>query len=104
MHLAGYEYTPDIYTLACSVAEYSVFCTFDCALSGPFDNLFLTWLSATQALCEGIIAVISASTVYIIMFLDNILPQKKFVNTFYMVVFAFLGYFTEALPAHDMQI
>ena len=37
---------------------------FDCALSGPFDNLFLTWLSPAQALCKGIIAVISASTVY----------------------------------------
>ena len=37
--------------------------TFDCALSGPFDNLFLAWLPASQALCGGIIAVISASTV-----------------------------------------
>ena len=104
MHLAGYQHIPGICTLAYSVAEYFGNIPFDCALSGPFDNLFLTWLSATQALCEGIIAVISASTVYIIMFLDNILPQKKFVNTFYMGVFAILGYFTEALPAHDMQI
>ena len=37
---------------------------FDCALSGPFDNLFLTRLSAPRALCEGITAVISASSVY----------------------------------------
>lgn len=28
-------------TSACNVAEYSVRITFDCALSGPFDNLFL---------------------------------------------------------------
>ena len=27
---------------ACNVAEYFVNITFDCALSGPFDNLFLT--------------------------------------------------------------
>lgn len=47
------------------VAEYSVpKGTFDCTLSGPFDEMFLTCLSATQALCEGINAVISASTVY----------------------------------------
>lgn len=46
------------------VAEYSVFYnTFDCALSGPFDDLFLTCFSAPQTLCKGIIAVISASTV-----------------------------------------
>jgi hypothetical protein len=50
-------------TSACNVADYFVKITFDCALSGPFDNLFLTWLSAPQALCKGIIAVISASTV-----------------------------------------
>ena len=29
-------------TSACNVAEYFVIFTFDCALSGPFDNLFLT--------------------------------------------------------------
>ena len=29
-------------TSACNVAEYSTLkCVFDCALSGPFDNLFL---------------------------------------------------------------
>ncbi|MGN1450798.1 MAG: hypothetical protein ACI4XQ_01760, partial [Eubacteriales bacterium] len=50
-------------TSACNVAEYFVKITFDCALSGPFDNLFLTRFSASQALCKGIIAVISASTV-----------------------------------------
>ncbi len=42
MRLAGYQHIPGIYTLACSVAEYFVKTTFDCALSGPFDNLFLT--------------------------------------------------------------
>lgn len=36
---------------------------FDCALSGPFDNLFPVCFSASQTLCMGIIAVISASTV-----------------------------------------
>ena len=39
------------------------FLSFDCALCGPFGSLFLTWFSASQALCKGIIAVISASTV-----------------------------------------
>ena len=29
-------------TSASNVAEYSVETTFDCALRGPFDNLFLT--------------------------------------------------------------
>ena len=42
--------------------------TFDYALSGPFDKLFLAWFSASQALCKGIVAVISASTVYNIIF------------------------------------
>ena len=42
MPLAGYQHTPGIYTLAFSVAEYSEKISFDCALSGPFDNLFLT--------------------------------------------------------------
>ena len=52
-------------TSAYNVAEYFViFITFDCALSGPFDKLFLTRLSAPRALCKGIIAVISASTVW----------------------------------------
>ena len=36
---------------------------FDCALSGPFDDLFLTRFSASRALCKGMIAVISASSV-----------------------------------------
>ena len=56
-------------TSACNVAEYFVKATFDCALGGPFDNLFLAWFSASQALCKGIIAVISASTVWNIYFL-----------------------------------
>ena len=42
MPLAGYQHTPGIYTLAFSVAEYFEKISFDCALSGPFDNLFLT--------------------------------------------------------------
>ena len=37
---------------------------FPCTLSGPFDNLFLTRFSASRALCKGIIAVISTSTVF----------------------------------------
>jgi len=45
---------------------------FDCALSGPFDNLFLTRLSAPRALCRGIIAVISASTVSVIKFMREV--------------------------------
>ena len=48
--------------------------TFDCALRGPFDSLFLTWLSASQALCKGMTAVISASTVYVMKFLSIIRP------------------------------
>ena len=50
---------------------------FDCALSGPFDNLFHTWFSAPQALCKGIIAVISASTVY------NLLNCRNSLNCFH---------------------
>ena len=38
---------------------------FDCTLRGPFDDLSLTRLSAARALCKGMIAVISASTVCI---------------------------------------
>ncbi len=46
------------------VAEYSVrYHTFDCTLSGPFDRRFLTRFSAPRALCEGVPAVTSASTV-----------------------------------------
>ena len=63
MHLAGYPLYPRQITSACNVAEYFVNVTFHCALSGPFDNLFLTRLSASRALCKGMIAVISASTV-----------------------------------------
>ena len=36
---------------------------FDCTLRGPFDNLFLTQLSASWALCAVMAAVTSASTV-----------------------------------------
>lgn len=50
-------------TSAYNVAEYFVKITFDCALSGPFDSSFLTQLSAPRALCKGVTAVISASTV-----------------------------------------
>ena len=50
---------------------------FDYALRGPFDDLFLTWLSATQVLCEGIIAVISASTVFLIISHKNHDVKKK---------------------------
>ena len=42
MHFAGYQHIPGICTLAYSVAEYFEKISFDCALSGPFDNLFLT--------------------------------------------------------------
>lgn len=51
------------------VAEYSVNLTFGCALSGPFDNLFLICFSAPQTLCKGIIAVISASTVLFVFYI-----------------------------------
>ena len=44
------------------VAEYLALAV-HCTLSGPFDDLFLARLSAPRALCTGIIAVISASTV-----------------------------------------
>ena len=37
---------------------------FDHALRGPFDGLFSACISASQALCESIATVISASTVY----------------------------------------
>ena len=42
------------------------------ALSGPFDRQFLTQLSAPRALCRGIAAVISASTVLF----DSIMGQS----------------------------
>jgi len=44
------------------VAEYLAF-AFDCALGGPFDDLFSARFSASRALCKSIITVISASTV-----------------------------------------
>lgn len=70
-------------TLACSVAEYSVIkITFDCALSDPFDNLFLACFSASQVLCKGMIAVISASTVCCMKFLYTIAPLYVRVNSF----------------------
>ena len=49
------------------VAEYSESDppSFDCTLRGPFADLFLARFSASRALCEGIIDVISASTVYV---------------------------------------
>jgi hypothetical protein len=65
-----------------NVAEYSVQGTFDCALRGPFDNLFLTRFPATRALCEGIIAVISASTVSIYFVLYH---RKKALSTIYVL-------------------
>ena len=40
--LCGIPAYPRQMTSASNVAEYSVKTTFDCALSGPFDNLFLT--------------------------------------------------------------
>jgi hypothetical protein len=47
------------------VAEYSgKAAPFDCALSGPFDGLRFTRLSAPRALWRGTTTVISASTVY----------------------------------------
>ncbi|MBQ1933869.1 MAG: hypothetical protein IIV03_03610 [Clostridia bacterium] len=47
------------------VAEYSglLRLPFDCTLRGPFDGLFPACIPATQALCEVITDVISASTV-----------------------------------------
>ena len=58
------------------VAEYSAF-AFDCTLRGPFADLFLTRLSAWRALCEVMIDVISASTVYDSI---SIAREKGFVN------------------------
>ena len=40
--LSGIPTYPRQMTSAYNVAEYSVINTFDCALSGPFDNSFLT--------------------------------------------------------------
>ena len=62
---AVHAYIPRQLTCAVYVAEYSAasIAAFDCTLRGPFDGLFPTRLSATRALCEGIIAFISASTV-----------------------------------------
>ena len=65
------------------VVEYSVQSTFDHTLSGPFDNLFHTRLSASRALCKGIIAVISASTVCIVKFEVIISPIAMIVNRQY---------------------
>ena len=69
--------------------------SFDCALSGPFDNLFLTCLSPPQALCKGIIAVISASTVYRIKFLYmltfELMIVKHFVEKIFRYSFAAIG-------------
>jgi len=48
------------------VAEYSGL-PFDCALRGPFDGLFSARLSASRTLCKSIAAVISASTVFLII-------------------------------------
>ena len=53
---------------------------FDCTLRGPFANLFLTRISASRALCEGITDVISASTVYS---LTSISRPARFVNSFF---------------------
>ena len=39
--LSGIPAYPRQMTSACNVAEYSEKLSFDCALSGPFDNLFL---------------------------------------------------------------
>ena len=54
--------------------------TFDCALSGPFDNLFLVWFSASQTLCKGMIAVIYTSTVWIIYLFTILALDRSFVN------------------------
>ena len=48
------------------VAPYSPEGDFLCALSGPFEGLFPTRLSASRALCRGMADLISASTVYCI--------------------------------------
>ena len=55
---------------------------FHCTLNGPFDNLFLTRLSASRALWKGIIAVISVSTVYDLIFFI-IAPCFSSVNRFF---------------------
>ena len=53
---------------------------FLCTLGGPFDELFLTRLPATRALCEGIFAVISASTVCYSDVVGIIAPKSPFVK------------------------
>ena len=67
VRLAGYQHIPDKWRMPSRhrilwISGWMIN-PFDCALSGPFDNLFHTWFSAPQALCKGMIAVISASPV-----------------------------------------
>ena len=81
VRLAGYQHIPDKWRMPSRrrilwISGWKIN-PFDCALSGPFDNLFLTWFSASQALCKGIIAVISASTVY------NLLNCRNSLNCFH---------------------
>ena len=72
-------------TSAYNVAEYSASDhAFDCALSGPFANQFLSRLSAPRALCAVLIDVISASTVY-----NIISPKVRFVNSFRKIIVIF---------------
>jgi len=66
---------------------------FDCALSGPFDSLFLAGLSAPPVLCKVITAVISASTVYYLL-VRIISLLAFFVNSKILI---FLLLFTNAL-------
>lgn len=49
---------------------------FDCTLSGPFDDLTFTRLSAPRALCGSRVTFISASTVYRVSIAQNPLSVK----------------------------
>ena len=92
-HLEFTEMTP----CTCGIPTYprqltyasrrTILCTFStrafpCALSGPFDELFHTRISAYRALCSGINAVISASTVYKYLIACIIAPYLRPVNCF----------------------
>ena len=63
MHFNRIPTYPRQLTYACTLHSTRQRFAFRCTLSGPFDDLFLTWLPPSQALCTGIVAVTPASTV-----------------------------------------
>ena len=72
---------------------------FLCTLGGPFDELFLTRLPATRALCEGIFAVISASTVWAIRLLTHYSTKKMLCQGEFQDLFQILRGFLPQEPA-----